>query len=113
MATESHDEAAESPAKSPDAPDHANLPVTPSRNTRPSEGQVGSGGEPDDERSTISRRAENLNVDDDDDDEDAEDGDEQEDEPKLKYHKLTANLTAVYRNGDATSSLLVGGDKMV
>ena len=41
-----------------------------------------------------------------------EDEDE-EDEPKLKYERLTGNLGAVYRNGDATSSFLVSGDKMV
>jgi hypothetical protein len=48
----------------------------------------------------------------DDEDED-EDNDGQEDEPKLKYHRLTGNLSEVYRNGDATSSFLVAGDKMV
>ncbi len=33
--------------------------------------------------------------------------------PKLKYARLTQHLGGVYRNGDATSSFLVGGDKMV
>lgn len=49
------------------------------------------------------------------DEEDGEEGenDAQEDEPKLKYHRLTASLSAVYRNGDSTSSFLVEGDKMV
>lgn len=42
-----------------------------------------------------------------------EDEDEEEDEPKLKYNRLTGSLGAVYRNGDATSSFLVSGDKMV
>lgn len=54
--------------------------------------------------------------DDDDDDEDEEDDDEDEDEddePKLKYARLTGQLGAVYRNGDATSTFLVAGDKMV
>lgn len=41
------------------------------------------------------------------------DTDSQADEPHLKYDKLTAALVSVYRNGDATSSLLVAGDKMV
>src|SRR5271170_6709578 len=47
---------------------------------------------------------------------DAEDEDEEaeeEDEPKLKYARLTGHLGAVYRNGDATSTFLVAGDKMV
>ncbi|KAF2144432.1 uncharacterized protein K452DRAFT_316429 [Aplosporella prunicola CBS 121167] len=39
--------------------------------------------------------------------------DEEDEEPKLKYDRLTGNLGPVYRNGDATSSLAVGGDKMV
>jgi hypothetical protein len=49
------------------------------------------------------------------DEEEEEEGenDAQEDEPKLKYHRLTASLSAVYRNGDSTSSFLVEGDKMV
>jgi len=52
-----------------------------------------------------------------DDEEEEEDEDEDEDddddEPKLKYARLTPHLGAVYRNGDATSSFLVAGDKMV
>lgn len=51
-----------------------------------------------------------------DDDQEAEgsdDGDEEEDEPKLKYARLTSYLGPVYRNGDATSTFLVAGDKMV
>ncbi|KAI9666699.1 MAG: Vacuolar protein sorting-associated protein 41 [Bathelium mastoideum] len=42
-----------------------------------------------------------------------EDEEEEEDEPKLKYNRLTGHLGAVYRNGDATSSFLVSGDKMI
>ena len=45
-----------------------------------------------------------------DDDEEDEDVDE---EPKLKYSRLTSSLLPVYRNGDATSSFMVAGDKMV
>lgn len=45
--------------------------------------------------------------------EDEGDDDEPEDEPKLKYARLTSNLGPVYRNGDATSTFLVAGDKMV
>ncbi len=42
-----------------------------------------------------------------------EDDDEEEDEPKLKYARLTSKLGPLYRNGDATSTFLVAGDKMV
>ncbi|KAB8232832.1 uncharacterized protein BDW43DRAFT_278744 [Aspergillus alliaceus] len=46
--------------------------------------------------------------------EDEETGDEEDDEePHLKYAYLTKHLGAVYRNGDATSSFLATGDKMV
>jgi vacuolar protein sorting-associated protein 41 len=44
---------------------------------------------------------------------DEEDGEEVEEEPKLKYHRLTDNLTPVYRSGDSTSSFVVSGDKLV
>jgi len=56
---------------------------------------------------------------DDDDEEEVEESegeeseDEEEDEPKLKYARLTSHLGPVYRNGDATSTFLVAGDKMV
>lgn len=39
--------------------------------------------------------------------------DDEDDEPKLKYARMTSHLGAVYRNGDATSTFLVAGDKMV
>lgn len=59
-------------------------------------------------------------VDDDDDEEEEADEseaeeseDEEDDEPKLKYARLTSYLGPVYRNGDATSTFLVAGDKMV
>ena len=48
-----------------------------------------------------------------DDDEEEEDDDDADEEPKLKYSRLTSSLGPVYRNGDATSSFLVAGDKMV
>ena len=61
---------------------------------------------------------ENEEDDEDEDDEDEEeddddDGDDEDDEPTLKYARLTPHLSAVYRNGDATSSFLVAGDKMI
>ncbi|KAB5526419.1 hypothetical protein GE09DRAFT_1257019 [Coniochaeta sp. 2T2.1] len=48
-----------------------------------------------------------------DEEEDDDDDDEEDEEPKLKYARLTPHLGAVYRNGDATSSFLVAGDKMI
>ncbi|OJJ76123.1 hypothetical protein ASPBRDRAFT_51785 [Aspergillus brasiliensis CBS 101740] len=42
-----------------------------------------------------------------------EESDEEDEEPRLKYSYLTKHLGAVYRNGDATSSFLATGDKMV
>lgn len=59
-----------------------------------------------DERSTVSEVSTADHVESDDDD-------EEDEEPKLKYDRLTGYLGSVYRNGDATSSFLVGGDKMV
>ena len=38
---------------------------------------------------------------------------DEEEEPRLEYTSMTRKLTSVYRNGDATSSFLVAGDKMV
>ncbi|GME34575.1 Vacuolar assembly protein [Neofusicoccum parvum] len=49
----------------------------------------------------------------DSDRDDDEEDDEDDEEPKLKYDRLTSTLGSVYRNGDATSSFVVGGDKMV
>lgn len=45
-------------------------------------------------------------------DEDGEEDDEEE-EPRLKYATVSKRLSSVYRNGDAVSAFLVGGDKMV
>ncbi|KAK5957925.1 Vacuolar protein sorting-associated protein 41 [Knufia fluminis] len=42
-----------------------------------------------------------------------EDEDDEEEEPRLKYAPLTKNLGGVYRNGDATSSFFVAGDKLI
>lgn len=48
-----------------------------------------------------------------DGEEEEDDEDEEEEEPKLKYARMTTHLGPVYRNGDATSTFLVAGDKMV
>ncbi|KAA8646233.1 hypothetical protein EYZ11_000629 [Aspergillus tanneri] len=45
--------------------------------------------------------------------EDEDDEEEDEEEPRLKYAYMTKHLGAVYRNGDATSSFLAAGDKMI
>ncbi|KAJ5950819.1 uncharacterized protein N7479_009232 [Penicillium vulpinum] len=45
--------------------------------------------------------------------EEEDDSDEEDEEPRLKYAYLTKHLGSVYRNGDATSSFLVAGDKMI
>ena len=41
------------------------------------------------------------------------DDEDEEEEPRLEYASMTRKLAPVYRNGDATSSFLVAGDKMV
>ncbi|KAM3086409.1 Vacuolar protein sorting-associated protein 41 [Clarireedia jacksonii] len=41
-----------------------------------------------------------------------DDDEEEEEEPKLKYARITSHLGPIYRNGDATSTFLVAGDKM-
>ncbi|KAF7510213.1 hypothetical protein GJ744_006909 [Endocarpon pusillum] len=46
------------------------------------------------------------------DEEDGEEDDEEE-EPRLKYATVSKRLSSVYRNGDAISAFLVGGDKMI
>ncbi|KAL8951405.1 MAG: hypothetical protein Q9222_002626 [Ikaeria aurantiellina] len=45
--------------------------------------------------------------------EEEEEEDEEDEEPRLKYASLTKHVKGVYRNGDATSAFMVGGDKMV
>jgi hypothetical protein len=57
-------------------------------------------------------RLEPPSVRDDSEDEDDDDDDDEEEEPRLKYANLTRNLSPLYRNGDATSTFLVAGDKM-
>ena len=44
---------------------------------------------------------------------DSDEEEDEEEEPRLKYTSITKKLTAVYRNGDATSCTIAGGDKMV
>lgn len=63
------------------------------------------------QESTNGKSAAEPHVEEDDGDDD--DDDAEEEEPKLKYTRLTSTLGPVYRNGDATSSFMVAGDKMV
>ncbi|CAN9153568.1 unnamed protein product [Alternaria alternata] len=44
---------------------------------------------------------------------DSDDDDDVDEEPKLKYSRLTRDLGPVYRNGDATATFMVAGDKMI
>jgi hypothetical protein len=71
------------------------------KSSRPNDDEHGSDGEEDEEGGE------------EDEDEDDEEDDEEDEEPLLKYARLTQHLSAVYRNGDATSAFLVAGDKMV
>jgi vacuolar protein sorting-associated protein 41 len=82
--------AIEAPAKDPDEEDNLDLPLK-------------NGTEP---RGDHLEQDEMARVEEDEDE-------EEEEEPRLKYAPLTKNLSSLYRNGDATSSFLVGGDKMV
>jgi hypothetical protein len=38
---------------------------------------------------------------------------DEEEEPRLKYATLTKSVSSLYRNGDASSAVLVAGDKMI
>lgn len=76
-----------------------------------------------DTKATADANGDSDSASDDDDDDDGggdndgateqDDSDDEDEEPKLKYARLTQHLGAVYRNGDATSSFLVAGDKMI
>ncbi|KFY63759.1 hypothetical protein V496_03714 [Pseudogymnoascus sp. VKM F-4515 (FW-2607)] len=67
--------------------------------------------EPDTADEEDDNETETIGSDEDEEDED-EDEEEDEDEPKLKNARMTGYMTQLYRNGDATSSFLVAGDKM-
>lgn len=71
--------------------------------------------EPPGDHDATTRDDKNLDSDEDngEDEEDEEDDEDEEEEPRLKYAPLTKNLASVYRNGDATSSFLVAGDKLI
>jgi vacuolar protein sorting-associated protein 41 len=83
--------ALEAPPKDSDEEDNDDLPHRNGRETS---------GDPKQDASNMAR-------------DEVDEEEEEEEEPKLKYAPLTKNLSSLYRNGDATSSFLVGGDKMV
>ncbi|KAL5113611.1 Vacuolar protein sorting-associated protein 41 [Pleosporales sp. CAS-2024a] len=62
---------------------------------------------------TVASSAQPSVQDDDDDDDDDADADAEDEEPRLKYSRLTSSLLPLYRNGDATSTFVVAGDKMI
>ncbi|KAJ9611466.1 Vacuolar protein sorting-associated protein 41 [Cladophialophora chaetospira] len=47
------------------------------------------------------------------DESEEDESEDEEEEPRLKYATLTRNVSSLYRNGDATSTFHVAGDKMV
>jgi hypothetical protein len=63
--------------------------------------------------SAVSSFARDIDKDNHDDGGEDEETESPEEEPKLKYHRLTPNITTVYRGGDSASSFLVSGDKIV
>lgn len=68
---------------------------------------------PTDERDSHDDDENEDEAEDDEDDESEEEEDDEDEEPRLKYAYLTKHLGSVYRNGDATSSFITAGDKMV
>ncbi|KAJ1326077.1 vacuolar protein sorting-associated protein 41 [Microdochium nivale] len=90
----------------------------PDKNTGPADDVRDNGAPKDEEADHDDENAEEGDSDDEEDEDDADDDDDDEEEdedeePKLKYARLTQHLSAVYRNGDATSSFIVAGDKMI
>jgi hypothetical protein len=63
----------------------------------------------DDEEEETERTHSSDEAEDDGDSEEEED----DEEPRLKYTRLTKSLAGVYRNGDAVSTSVVFGDRMV
>lgn len=68
---------------------------------------------PSDGKLERSRKVKEEDNDEEEEEEEDEDEDDEEDEPRLNYTSLTKYLRTLYRNGDATSTFLVAGDKMV
>ena len=87
--------------------DSDSAPATSNQESRPQQTAI------DSEQSVSQPPESEDDEEDEDDDDDDDDDDGEEEEPKLKYTRLTASLGPVYRNGDATSTFVVAGDKMV
>ncbi|KAK0612156.1 hypothetical protein B0T14DRAFT_531708 [Immersiella caudata] len=109
------DEPAAAPSPSPDAsPD----PIESKSTAAPAEAHdqavAGDGADTDGESAATENHVDDEGKGDEDGEhEEEEEDDDEDEEPKLKYARLTPHLGAVYRNGDATSSFLVAGDKMI
>lgn len=96
-----------------DAPGATEQPVTPDDTQSHSEASPAQ--RPVDDRNSSTQHEDDAKETADEEDSDDEDGegDDDDEEPHLKYAYLTKHLRSVYRNGDATSTFLSTGDKMV
>lgn len=75
---------------------------------------VGEGSsEPDDDDTLLADSGEPTPKPTDDATEHKSEDEEEDEEPRLKYATLTRSVSSLYRNGDASSSVLVAGDKMI
>lgn len=104
-----------------DTSDASPTPASPTPGDNPP-AQASQDAESEDAGSKGSNNGDGVSHDEGDEEEDGDEGEEDEDEdeeddedeePRLKYARLTQHLAPVYRNGDATSSFLVAGDKMI
>ncbi|KAI8939386.1 hypothetical protein NX059_003169 [Plenodomus lindquistii] len=82
-------------------------PQTPARNG-PRPEPVASEGQ-----DSVEHESDESDEEEEEEEEEEDDDDDVDEEPKLKYSRLTSNLGPVYRNGDATSTFMVAGDKMI
>ncbi|RAL15453.1 CLH domain-containing protein [Aspergillus homomorphus CBS 101889] len=104
-------EATESVRQDSHAPDsHVSRSTSEDRNHRSQPDELE---ETDHSRNGEQTESETEAGDDDDESEEDDEDEEEDEEPRLKYAYLTKHFGAVYRNGDATSSFLAAGDKMV
>lgn len=82
-------------------------------NTYPDSGRSDRVNDEEDSHNGTQSEGDDTDKEHDEDGTEEESDDEEDEEPRLKYAYLTKHLGAVYRNGDATSSFLAAGDKMV
>ncbi|KAK0649704.1 hypothetical protein B0T16DRAFT_350611 [Cercophora newfieldiana] len=113
--SETHDDAVAAPPPA-DASTDRDESTTASEDVHDEQATAGDGADTDGESGAIVEHGDEdgeENGDGDNDEEEEEEDDDEDEEPKLKYARLTPHLGSVYRNGDATSSFLVAGDKMI